>query len=165
MQNEKLASVVHVLWAPWTLSRKFGIYRTEISGQYKFYRSRIFEKVFREGEFLAQLKGRSVPNNATRFLVLFRDLSARGFWMEISLLNTFKTITALDMKKNFVDNTDLSVQERKSWCFVCCWNTSDLEFVLNRLHPGIISVSDSRKNNSKMGFLPGKRKKSFTFPK
>ena len=32
MQNEKLASVGHVLWAPWTLSRKSGFYNTEISG-------------------------------------------------------------------------------------------------------------------------------------
>ena len=60
--------------------------------------------------------------------------------MEISLLNTSKTITALDMKKDFVDKIDLSVQERKSWCNVCCWNTSDFKYILNRLHPGILQL-------------------------
>ena len=123
----------------------------------------IFKKMFRELINRDTLRGRLVPNNATRFLVLFRDLSVRGFWMEISLLNTFKTITALDMKKNFVDNTDLSVQEWKSWCFVCYWNTSDLEFVLNRLHPNIISVSDSRKMTRKWGSYPGNEKKASLF--
>ena len=99
----------------------------------------IFEKVSRERALPAVLRARSVPNNATRFLVLFRDLSAR-FWMEISLLNTSKTITTLDMKKDFVDKIYLSVQERKSWCFICCWNTSDLESILNRLHPDILQL-------------------------
>ena len=163
MQNEKSASVGPRMLAPWTFSWKSGLVGPWRSAQRMARPILIFKKMFRERAFLAQLRGRLVPDNATRFLVLFRDLSVRGFWMEFSLLNTFKTITTLDMKKDFVDNIDLSVQERKSWCFVGCWNTSDLESVLSRLHPDIFSIQDSWKIARKWSSYPGNEKKASLF--
>ena len=140
MQNKNSASLYTLLLPPWTFSRKSGQGNHRSAADLWFPWTDFRESV--QGGSKSVYKIRKITSGHTQvhYFVNFVTCQQGDFERKIHFWTLLKQLLHLIWRRILVDKIYLSVQERKSRCFICCWNTSDLESILNRLHPDILQL-------------------------